>query len=72
MKKIRLSEEAYDRLQHKLNEDEITGYDIATSFEDFYAMIKMAEPSPFIEELKRVIDFDGAETVVENYLNSIR
>ena len=72
MKKIRLSEEAYDRLQHKLNEDEITGYDIATSFEDFYSMIKMAEPSPFIEELKRVIDFDGAETVVENYLNSIR
>lgn len=72
MKKIRLTEEAYSKLQQKLNEDEITGYDIATSFEDFYVMIKMAEPSPFIEELRRVIDFDGAETVVENYLSNLR
>jgi hypothetical protein len=73
MKKIIVREETYNRVKDKLNEGQVTPYDIATSFEDFYALVRnfredIDNDRHLLDGLENYIDFDGAW----EYLNRLR
>ena len=75
MKKIIVKEESYNRVRGRLNEG-VTPYDIATSFEDFWALVKnfsqdIDNDKTIVEGLKQYIDFDGAWEYLNQFRNSI-
>ena len=75
MKKIIVREESYNRIKGRLNEGQITPYDIATSFEDFDALVKcyrqdIDNDTHLLDGLENFIDFDGALDYLNQFRNS--
>jgi hypothetical protein len=76
MKKVRLSEEAYNNLKKRLTEEVDPFYDVRTAFEDFKAAfdqcaVETSEYSengkalhPFLKEIGQNINFDAIESIL--------